>query len=180
MAAGKSSWRCWAGRTSLRCGVEGACPCLINASKNQCFREGKVLTNALSHLVGNSVCSTNECYYYAYWVVCTWSLCSAPVPLEVLGLKGCNFPLPLFLPKAKASGKKLQKVTLKVSPRGIVLNDSGTNELIENVSIYRWVTACAAVGACSEAAPASAWAAPTSRWPSCLGRKQRRGKEGGC
>uniref|UniRef100_A0A8D0KVL3 Low density lipoprotein receptor adaptor protein 1 n=1 Tax=Strix occidentalis caurina TaxID=311401 RepID=A0A8D0KVL3_STROC len=41
---------------------------------------------------------------------------------------------------AKASGKKLQKVTLKVSPRGIVLNDSGTNELIENVSIYRWVT----------------------------------------
>ncbi|NWQ84099.1 ARH protein, partial [Columbina picui] len=38
---------------------------------------------------------------------------------------------------AKASGKKLQKVTLKVSPRGIVLNDSGTNELIENVSIYR-------------------------------------------
>ncbi|TFK13306.1 Low density lipoprotein receptor adapter protein 1 [Platysternon megacephalum] len=38
---------------------------------------------------------------------------------------------------AKARGKKLQKVTLKVSPRGIILNDSGTNELIENVSIYR-------------------------------------------
>ncbi|XP_023796929.1 low density lipoprotein receptor adapter protein 1 isoform X3 [Cyanistes caeruleus] len=38
---------------------------------------------------------------------------------------------------AKASGKKLQKVTLKVSPRGIVLNDSRTNELIENISIYR-------------------------------------------
>uniref|UniRef100_A0A8D0GDQ3 Low density lipoprotein receptor adaptor protein 1 n=1 Tax=Sphenodon punctatus TaxID=8508 RepID=A0A8D0GDQ3_SPHPU len=38
---------------------------------------------------------------------------------------------------AKASGKKLQKVTLKVSPRGIILNDSVTNELIENVSIYR-------------------------------------------
>ncbi|NXX26697.1 ARH protein, partial [Nicator chloris] len=38
---------------------------------------------------------------------------------------------------AKASGKKLQKVTLKVSPRGIVLRDSSTNELIENVSIYR-------------------------------------------
>ncbi|NXL70139.1 ARH protein, partial [Leptocoma aspasia] len=34
-------------------------------------------------------------------------------------------------------GKKLQKVTLKVSPRGIVLNDSRTNELIENISIYR-------------------------------------------
>ncbi|XP_053820477.1 low density lipoprotein receptor adapter protein 1 isoform X3 [Vidua macroura] len=38
---------------------------------------------------------------------------------------------------AKASGKKLQKVTLKVSPRGIVLRDSRTNELIENISIYR-------------------------------------------
>ncbi|NWW69705.1 ARH protein, partial [Climacteris rufus] len=38
---------------------------------------------------------------------------------------------------AKASGKKLQKVTLKVSPRGIVLSDSRTNELIENISIYR-------------------------------------------
>ncbi|XP_070620194.1 low density lipoprotein receptor adapter protein 1 [Erythrolamprus reginae] len=38
---------------------------------------------------------------------------------------------------AKASGKKLRKVTLKVSPRGIVLSDSLTNEPIENVSIYR-------------------------------------------
>nr|XP_033810347.1 low density lipoprotein receptor adapter protein 1 isoform X1 [Geotrypetes seraphini] len=38
---------------------------------------------------------------------------------------------------AKASGKKLQKVTLKVSPRGIVLFDSGTDNLIENISIYR-------------------------------------------
>ncbi|XP_064137561.1 low density lipoprotein receptor adapter protein 1 isoform X2 [Loxodonta africana] len=38
---------------------------------------------------------------------------------------------------AKASGKKLQKVTLKVSPRGIILTDSITNQLIENVSIYR-------------------------------------------
>ncbi|XP_051844173.1 low density lipoprotein receptor adapter protein 1 isoform X1 [Antechinus flavipes] len=38
---------------------------------------------------------------------------------------------------AKASGKKLRKVTLQVSPRGIILHDSGTNELIENVSIYR-------------------------------------------
>ncbi|XP_036770678.2 low density lipoprotein receptor adapter protein 1 isoform X3 [Manis pentadactyla] len=37
---------------------------------------------------------------------------------------------------AKASGKKLQKVTLKVSPRGIILTDI-TNQLIENVSIYR-------------------------------------------
>ncbi|MBN3293652.1 ARH protein, partial [Polypterus senegalus] len=38
---------------------------------------------------------------------------------------------------AKASGKKLQKVTLKASPRGIILYDSSTHQLIENVSIYR-------------------------------------------
>lgn len=38
---------------------------------------------------------------------------------------------------AKASGKKLQKVTLNVSPRGIILYDSASNQLIENVSIYR-------------------------------------------
>ncbi|XP_018413530.1 PREDICTED: low density lipoprotein receptor adapter protein 1 isoform X1 [Nanorana parkeri] len=38
---------------------------------------------------------------------------------------------------AKASGKKLQKVLLKVTPRGIILYDSVTNQLIENVSIYR-------------------------------------------
>lgn len=66
-------------------------------------------------------------------------------------LKACNFPLPLFLLKAKASGKKLQKVTLKVSPRGIVLNDSGTNELIENISIYRWVMVCTSVCVCPKA-----------------------------
>uniref|UniRef100_A0A8C5SVN8 Uncharacterized protein n=1 Tax=Laticauda laticaudata TaxID=8630 RepID=A0A8C5SVN8_LATLA len=41
---------------------------------------------------------------------------------------------------AKASGKKLRKVTLKVSPRGIVLSDSITNESIENVSIYRYAS----------------------------------------
>lgn len=39
--------------------------------------------------------------------------------------------------QAKASGKKLQKVTLKVSPRGIILYDSASNQLIENISIYR-------------------------------------------
>ncbi|XP_068607829.1 low density lipoprotein receptor adapter protein 1b [Brachionichthys hirsutus] len=38
---------------------------------------------------------------------------------------------------AKASGKKLQKVTLKVSPRGIVLYDGASNQLMENISIYR-------------------------------------------
>ncbi|KAK2891580.1 hypothetical protein Q8A73_017245 [Channa argus] len=37
----------------------------------------------------------------------------------------------------KAGGKKLQKVTLKVSPRGIILYDSASNQLIENISIYR-------------------------------------------
>lgn len=46
----------------------------------------------------------------------------------------------LFSPwQAKASGKKPQKVTLKVSPQGIVLHDSSTNKLLENVSIYRYV-----------------------------------------
>ncbi|XP_071063251.1 low density lipoprotein receptor adapter protein 1b isoform X3 [Pseudochaenichthys georgianus] len=38
---------------------------------------------------------------------------------------------------AKASGKKLQKVTLTVSPRGIILYDSASNQMIENISIYR-------------------------------------------
>ncbi|XP_076830119.1 low density lipoprotein receptor adapter protein 1b isoform X2 [Brachyhypopomus gauderio] len=38
---------------------------------------------------------------------------------------------------AKASGRKLQKVTLKVSPRGIILYDGVSNQLIENISIYR-------------------------------------------
>lgn len=62
VATGKSSWRYGAGSTSVWGGVEGACPCLIDASKNHCFREGKVLTSALSHLVVNSVSSSNECY----------------------------------------------------------------------------------------------------------------------
>ncbi|XP_048057200.1 low density lipoprotein receptor adapter protein 1a isoform X1 [Megalobrama amblycephala] len=38
---------------------------------------------------------------------------------------------------AKASGKKLPKVALKVSPQGIILCDSVSNQLIENISIYR-------------------------------------------
>ncbi|XP_051991358.1 low density lipoprotein receptor adapter protein 1-A-like isoform X1 [Xyrauchen texanus] len=38
---------------------------------------------------------------------------------------------------AKVSGKKLPKVALKVSPQGIVLCDSVSNQLIENISIYR-------------------------------------------
>ncbi|XP_030051395.1 low density lipoprotein receptor adapter protein 1-B isoform X2 [Microcaecilia unicolor] len=38
---------------------------------------------------------------------------------------------------ARAEAKKFQKVTLTVSPRGILLQDSETNKMIENVSIYR-------------------------------------------
>ncbi|XP_038655366.1 low density lipoprotein receptor adapter protein 1b [Scyliorhinus canicula] len=38
---------------------------------------------------------------------------------------------------AKAGGKKFQKVSLTVSPRGIIQHDGTSNELIENVSIYR-------------------------------------------
>lgn len=38
---------------------------------------------------------------------------------------------------AKASGKKPQKVALKVSPQGIELYDSLSNKLQESVSIYR-------------------------------------------
>nr|XP_033791622.1 low density lipoprotein receptor adapter protein 1-B-like isoform X2 [Geotrypetes seraphini]XP_033791623.1 low density lipoprotein receptor adapter protein 1-B-like isoform X2 [Geotrypetes seraphini] len=38
---------------------------------------------------------------------------------------------------ARAEAKKFQKVTLTVSPRGILLQDSETNEMIENISIYR-------------------------------------------
>ncbi|XP_014885753.1 low density lipoprotein receptor adapter protein 1-B-like isoform X1 [Poecilia latipinna] len=37
----------------------------------------------------------------------------------------------------KASGKKPQKVALKVSPQGIVVLDRSTNKLLESVSIYR-------------------------------------------
>ncbi|XP_030644985.1 low density lipoprotein receptor adapter protein 1a [Chanos chanos] len=38
---------------------------------------------------------------------------------------------------AKASGKKLSKVALQVSPQGIVLYDRLSNHVIENISIYR-------------------------------------------
>ncbi|XP_039536465.1 low density lipoprotein receptor adapter protein 1a isoform X2 [Pimephales promelas] len=38
---------------------------------------------------------------------------------------------------AKASGKKLPKVALKVSPQGIILCDRVSNQMIENISIYR-------------------------------------------
>lgn len=38
---------------------------------------------------------------------------------------------------ARASAKKFRKVTLTVSPKGIVITDTETTDLIENVSIYR-------------------------------------------
>ncbi|XP_063078720.1 low density lipoprotein receptor adapter protein 1 [Engraulis encrasicolus] len=38
---------------------------------------------------------------------------------------------------ARASTKKFRKVTLTVSPKGIVISDTETGELVENVSIYR-------------------------------------------
>ncbi|XP_018599209.1 low density lipoprotein receptor adapter protein 1 isoform X2 [Scleropages formosus] len=38
---------------------------------------------------------------------------------------------------ARASAKKFRKVTLTVSPKGIIITDTETNDLVENVSIYR-------------------------------------------
>ncbi|KAJ8372185.1 hypothetical protein AAFF_G00294020 [Aldrovandia affinis] len=38
---------------------------------------------------------------------------------------------------ARAETKKFRKVTLTVSPKGLIISDTETNELIENVSIYR-------------------------------------------
>uniref|UniRef100_A0A672FI34 Si:dkey-71h2.2 n=1 Tax=Salarias fasciatus TaxID=181472 RepID=A0A672FI34_SALFA len=38
---------------------------------------------------------------------------------------------------ARASAKKFRKVTLTVSPKGIVITDTETADLVENVSIYR-------------------------------------------
>uniref|UniRef100_A0A8C7K724 Si:dkey-71h2.2 n=1 Tax=Oncorhynchus kisutch TaxID=8019 RepID=A0A8C7K724_ONCKI len=37
---------------------------------------------------------------------------------------------------ARASAKKFRKVTLTISPKGIILTDTETLDLIENVSIY--------------------------------------------
>ncbi|XP_061430695.1 LOW QUALITY PROTEIN: low density lipoprotein receptor adapter protein 1-like [Lethenteron reissneri] len=38
---------------------------------------------------------------------------------------------------AKASGRKLRKVTVTVSPKGLVLHDACSAELLDNISIYR-------------------------------------------
>ncbi|XP_051730974.1 low density lipoprotein receptor adapter protein 1 isoform X1 [Ctenopharyngodon idella] len=38
---------------------------------------------------------------------------------------------------ARASAKKFRKVTLTVSPKGIIISDTETNDLVEDVSIYR-------------------------------------------
>jgi len=42
--------------------------------------------------------------------------------------------------QARASAKKFRKVTLTVSPKGIIMSDTETNDLIEDVSIYRYKT----------------------------------------
>ncbi|XP_057209433.1 low density lipoprotein receptor adapter protein 1-B isoform X1 [Triplophysa rosa] len=39
--------------------------------------------------------------------------------------------------RASANAKKFRKVTLTVSPKGIIISDTETNDLIEDVSIYR-------------------------------------------
>uniref|UniRef100_A0A3Q2YFH6 Low density lipoprotein receptor adaptor protein 1a n=1 Tax=Hippocampus comes TaxID=109280 RepID=A0A3Q2YFH6_HIPCM len=46
----------------------------------------------------------------------------------------------------KICGKKVQKVYLKVTPQGITLYDSCTNNFMENISIYRCV--CRAASFC--------------------------------
>lgn len=71
-----------------------------------------------------------------------WDLERLGVAYEGGSQAGRQAPLTHVCPKAKASGKKLQKVTLQVSPRGIILTDSITNQLIENVSIYRYAHRC--------------------------------------
>ncbi|XP_057679262.1 low density lipoprotein receptor adapter protein 1 isoform X2 [Corythoichthys intestinalis] len=38
---------------------------------------------------------------------------------------------------ARAGAKKFRKVTLTISPKGIVITDTDTGDLVENVSIYR-------------------------------------------
>ncbi len=43
--------------------------------------------------------------------------------------------------QARASVKKFRKVTLTVSPKGIIISDTETNDLVEDVSIYRYKTA---------------------------------------
>ncbi len=42
--------------------------------------------------------------------------------------------------QARASVKKFRKVTLTVSPKGIIISDTETNDLVEDVSIYRYKT----------------------------------------
>ncbi|CAB1342508.1 unnamed protein product [Coregonus sp. 'balchen'] len=39
-------------------------------------------------------------------------------------------------PHARASAKKFRKVNLTISPKGIIITDTETQEVIENVSIY--------------------------------------------
>ncbi|MGH0179779.1 UNVERIFIED_CONTAM: hypothetical protein FKN15_002437 [Acipenser sinensis] len=68
-----------------------------------------------------------------------WQFAACMKELLVIGTQFWSQLSEYALPssKAKASGKKLQKVTLKVSPRGIILYDSASSQLMENISIYR-------------------------------------------
>lgn len=49
----------------------------------------------------------------------------------------CLTPTPTLTPQARAGAKKFRKVTLTVSPKGIVITDTETADLVEDVSIYR-------------------------------------------
>ena len=80
--------------------------------------------------------SFSKCYSL---IVCLPVFSPASTPLSLLLISLSPHPPPTDL-QAKASGKKLQKVTLKVSPRGIILYDSASTQLIENISIYRSVS----------------------------------------
>lgn len=44
---------------------------------------------------------------------------------------------PCLSSQARAGAKKFRKVTLTVSPKGIIVTDTETADLMENVSIYR-------------------------------------------
>lgn len=95
---------------------------------------------------------------------------------------GCTL---CFVRQAKAGGKKALKVALKISPQGIVLQDSSTGKLLENVSIYRHVRSqrfsfilpgkgCArSCDVVNPSPPLDLLAAagyPTAQWTSCTTR----------
>lgn len=54
-----------------------------------------------------------------------------------VSVTSCFLSFHVFASQARASAKKFRKVTLTVSPKGIIITDTDTTDLIENVSIYR-------------------------------------------